>query len=69
MDPPQFSYAPPLAPDADASGSAAPNEPQLNNLIINFIPSSLSEAGLRELFAPHGTVEHCKLVLDKLTGS
>ena len=55
--------APPQLPDA------AGDEPQLNNLIVNYIPAHLTESDLRNLFTPYGTMLHCKLVLDKLTGA
>jgi len=38
------------------------------NLIINYLPSAMSEEGLRYLFAPFGEVTSCKLMRDRETG-
>jgi RNA recognition motif-containing protein len=67
MDPSQQYEAYMMAPEGQVQAGGA--EPQHNNLIINYIPSNLSEADVRNLFAPYGTVVHCKLVLDKITGA
>jgi hypothetical protein len=40
-----------------------------NNLIVNYIPNNLTEVDLRNLFTPYGEISHCKLVLDKITGT
>ena len=49
--------------DADGSG-----EDQLaGNLIVNDIPQRISEAELKQMFEPFGTVEHVKLMLDRRT--
>lgn len=47
----------------DVSGSGDPS-----NLIINYIPITLSEESLRSLFAPYGTIQRCKIVSDRFTG-
>ena len=39
------------------------------NLIINYLPPSMSEGELKNLFSEFGTVSSCKLVRDKLTGN
>jgi len=39
------------------------------NLIINYIPMSYNEDRLKALFAPYGTIESCKLMIDKSTSS
>jgi len=38
------------------------------NLIVNYIPPSVSEAGLRDLFTAYGHIESCRLMIDKATG-
>jgi len=38
------------------------------NLIVNYIPNVYSEEDLRQLFAPYGEIESCKLIVDKQTG-
>ena len=39
-----------------------------SNLIVNYIPVSVSEDHLRLLFCPYGVIVRCKLVLDRFTG-
>ncbi len=39
------------------------------NLIVNYLPSSVSEEALRGLFTPYGEVTSCKLMKDKQTGT
>jgi len=38
------------------------------NLIVNYLPPSVTEEGLRELFASFGEIESCKLMINKQTG-
>lgn len=40
----------------------------LTNLIVNYLPSSVSEDSLRKLFEPYGPIERVKLMTDKRTG-
>lgn len=40
-----------------------------NNLIINYLPNSLTDEGLVELFKPYGIITHCKIVRDRTTGA
>ncbi|KAM6111662.1 LOW QUALITY PROTEIN: ELAV-like protein 3 [Phoenicopterus ruber ruber] len=53
MGPPQ---APPTADDSKT------------NLIVNYLPQSMSQEELRSLFGSLGDIESCKLVRDKVTG-
>ena len=39
------------------------------NLIINYLPQTMSQDDLRNLFASIGELESCKLIRDKLTGT
>ena len=41
---------------------------QCSNLIVNYLPHTVGETELRRLFAPHGTIEHVKVVTDRLSG-
>lgn len=36
-----------------------------NNLIVNYLPQSMTEDGLRLLFAPFGDIVQCKIVCDR----
>lgn len=38
------------------------------NLIVNYLPPSVTEDGLRSLFQPYGELINCKLMIDKHTG-
>ncbi|XP_041262988.1 ELAV-like protein 3, partial [Onychostruthus taczanowskii] len=38
------------------------------NLIVNYLPQSMSQEELRSLFGSLGDIESCKLVRDKVTG-
>jgi RNA recognition motif-containing protein len=46
----------------------APEDPDLRNLIVNYLPYTIDTDGLRALFAPHCTVETCRVILDRATG-
>lgn len=52
--------APPGPPAADDSKT---------NLIVNYLPQSMSQEELRSLFGSLGDIESCKLVRDKVTGT
>ena len=39
------------------------------NLIINYLPPSMSQDELKKLFSEFGTVSSCKLVRDKFSGN
>eukprot|EP01098_Paradermamoeba_levis_P000662 TRINITY_DN1074_c0_g1_i9.p1 TRINITY_DN1074_c0_g1~~TRINITY_DN1074_c0_g1_i9.p1 ORF type:complete len:152 (-),score=30.17 TRINITY_DN1074_c0_g1_i9:760-1215(-) len=41
---------------------------QQRNLIVNYIPSSVSEEAMRNMFFPFGEMESCKLMVDKTNG-
>lgn len=51
---------PPGPPTADDSKT---------NLIVNYLPQSMSQEELRSLFGSLGDIESCKLVRDKVTGT
>jgi len=38
-----------------------------SNVIVNYLPTSVSEDEFRAIFAPYGTIHSCKLVKDKAT--
>ena len=41
---------------------------QCSNLIVNYLPHTVGETELRRLFAPHGTIQHVKVVTDRGSG-
>jgi len=50
-------------------GSNDPNsEGSQTNLIVNYLPQTMSQEEIRSLFASIGEVESCKLIRDKTTG-
>jgi len=40
----------------------------LTNLIVNYLPQTMSQDDIRSLFASVGDIDSCKLIRDKLTG-
>lgn len=38
------------------------------NLIVNYLPQTMSQEDIRALFVTFGEVESCKLIRDKVTG-
>ena len=38
------------------------------NLIVNYLPQTMTQEEIRSLFSSIGDVESCKLIRDKLTG-
>eukprot|EP00696_Hemimastix_kukwesjijk_P005740 gnl/Hemi2/17236_TR5739_c0_g2_i1.p1 gnl/Hemi2/17236_TR5739_c0_g2~~gnl/Hemi2/17236_TR5739_c0_g2_i1.p1 ORF type:complete len:435 (+),score=119.18 gnl/Hemi2/17236_TR5739_c0_g2_i1:94-1398(+) len=43
------------------------SSPDEANLIVNYLPTSVTEDSLRNIFAPYGSIESCKLITDKFT--
>jgi len=41
---------------------------ELRNLMVNYLPSTLTPASFRSLFQPFGDIETCRLVMDHATG-
>ena len=44
-----------------------PDGPQ-TNLIVNYLPQTMTQEEIRSLFSSIGEVESCKLIRDKVTG-
>ena len=40
----------------------------LTNLIVNYLPQTMSQDDIRSLFASVGDIDSCKLIRDKMTG-
>jgi len=45
------------------------SEQNKTNLIVNYLPQSMSQDDIRSLFSSIGDIESCKLIRDKSTGS
>uniref|UniRef100_A0A8C9LAY3 RRM domain-containing protein n=1 Tax=Pavo cristatus TaxID=9049 RepID=A0A8C9LAY3_PAVCR len=43
-------------------------EDSKTNLIVNYLPQSMTQEELKSLFGSIGEIESCKLVRDKITG-
>ncbi|XP_037077980.1 sex-lethal homolog [Pollicipes pollicipes] len=44
-------------------------EESKTNLIVNYLPQTMSQEEIRSLFSSVGEVESCKLIRDKVTGT
>lgn len=51
-------------PDASQNG----NEDSKTNLIVNYLPQTMTQEEIRSLFSSIGELESCKLIRDKMTG-
>lgn len=56
---------------ANSPGSAGSpsSEDSKTNLIVNYLPQTMSQEEIRSLFSSIGEVESCKLIRDKVTGT
>ncbi|CAM9195582.1 unnamed protein product [Choristocarpus tenellus] len=52
----------------EGKSDSSPSQPGQNNLIVNYLPSHITEPDLRNIFAGHGTLLHVKVVYDRSTG-
>ena len=43
-------------------------EESMTNLIVNYLPQTMSQDDLKSLFSSLGELESCKLIRDKTTG-
>ena len=53
---------------ASSTGSQDGSEDSKTNLIVNYLPQTMTQEDIRGLFASIGEVESCKLIRDKVTG-
>lgn len=53
-------------PDASQNGNG--NEESKTNLIVNYLPQTMTQEEIRSLFSSIGELESCKLIRDKMTG-
>ena len=50
-------------------GSDMSDEGPRTNLIVNYLPQTMTQEEIRSLFSSIGEVESCKLIRDKVTGT
>lgn len=51
-----------------AGGIASAHDESKTNLIVNYLPQTMTQEEIRSLFSSIGEVESCKLIRDKVTG-
>lgn len=54
--------------NSHASQGNSLNEESKTNLIVNYLPQTMTQEEIRSLFSSIGEVESCKLIRDKVTG-
>ncbi|CAO1312587.1 unnamed protein product [Diamesa serratosioi] len=54
--------------DSIPDGSQNGNDESKTNLIVNYLPQTMTQEEIRSLFSSIGEVESCKLIRDKVTG-
>lgn len=54
-------------PDAGQNGNGN-NDESKTNLIVNYLPQTMTQEEIRSLFSSIGELESCKLIRDKMTG-
>lgn len=50
------------------AGTNTTQEESKTNLIVNYLPQTMTQEEIRSLFSSIGEVESCKLIRDKVTG-
>jgi len=63
---PVFCDAPPQQQQQQDAESASGET--RTNLIVNYLPQTMSQDDIRALFSSLGDIESCKLIRDKATG-
>lgn len=61
------------SPNPQSNGMHSPSaqaaaEDSKTNLIVNYLPQTMTQEEIRSLFSSIGEVESCKLIRDKVTG-
>lgn len=54
-------------PDSSQNGNGN-NDESKTNLIVNYLPQTMTQEEIRSLFSSIGELESCKLIRDKMTG-
>lgn len=68
MDSPQNGTMHTSANSPGSAGSPQGSEDSKTNLIVNYLPQTMTQEEIRSLFQSIGEVESCKLIRDKVTG-
>lgn len=55
-------------PDVSQNGNGNGNDESKTNLIVNYLPQTMTQEEIRSLFSSIGELESCKLIRDKMTG-
>lgn len=56
-------------PDSGTNGNGnGNNDESKTNLIVNYLPQTMTQEEIRSLFSSIGELESCKLIRDKMTG-
>ena len=50
-------------------GGGSDDDGSKTNLIVNYLPQTMTQEEIRSLFSSIGEVESCKLIRDKVTGN
>ena len=51
-----------------SNGDKEMDDESKTNLIVNYLPQTMTQEEIRSLFSSIGEVESCKLIRDKVTG-
>lgn len=54
--------------NGSTNGSVDGNDESRTNLIVNYLPQTMTQEEMRSLFSSIGELESCKLVRDKISG-
>ena len=66
----QVQQAQQQSSQAQGNGSTQPEDGESKtNLIVNYLPQTMTQEEIRSLFSSIGEVESCKLIRDKVTGN
>lgn len=57
-----------MALEGQQNGSGNGQDESKTNLIVNYLPQTMTQEEIRSLFSSIGDVESCKLIRDKVTG-
>ena len=55
--------------NSNSSVQSLGTEDSKTNLIVNYLPQTMTQEEIRSLFSSIGEVESCKLIRDKVTGN